>query len=69
MKIKTINRNYEDVLLSPKEKHFQPTKQSMLMRTLLKAVSAKELKDAHFTYQMKGMEQLKPGESCLILMN
>ena len=69
MKIKTVNMNYADVLSAPKMKHFQPKKQSMFIRTLLKAVSVAELKATHFTYQMTGMDQLSPKEPCLILMN
>lgn len=69
MKIKVKEMSYEDVLALPKEKRFSPIRPSILFRSLLKAVSAGELKDVGFTFTENGMEKLKDGEPCLILMN
>ena len=69
MKIKTIEKTYEEVLNLPKEKRLKPHKPGMFVRKLLKTLSAGELKQVHFTYQMIGMERLGAEEPCLILMN
>ncbi len=69
MKIKVKEMSYEDVLALPKEKRFSPIRPSIIFRSLLKAVSAGELKDVGFTFAENGMEKLKGDELCLILMN
>ena len=69
MKIKTVNMDYEDVLKLPVYKHKNPQKQSAFFRNLIKALSAIDLKRIGFTYETVGMEKLKQGEPCLVLMN
>ena len=69
MKIKTVNMDYEDVLKLPTYKHKNPQKQSAFFRKLIKALSAIDLKRIGFTYETVGMEKLKQGEPCLVLMN
>lgn len=70
MKIKTKRKSYREVLDLPKVPHRKPMRQLVLLRLLLKPVCFVLLKMAGFThYEKKGMEKLKKGEPCLILMN
>ncbi len=69
MKIKIINKAYEDVLKLPKPKHQKPKRQNRLFRTLLKLVSARDIKRCGFTYESRGMERLGDKEPALYLMN
>lgn len=69
MKIKVVEKSYEEVLALPASEHQKPLKPSLLFRTLLKVLSAADLKATHFQYRTFGMEQLGADEPCLILMN
>lgn len=69
MKIKVINKKYEDVIAMPKEKHYKPFKQHIIFRWLLKTLSYFDLRATHFECKKKYMEHLDPNEPCLILMN
>lgn len=69
MKIKIKEMKYEDVLAKPVGTHRLPRRPGILFRTLLKAVSASELRAANFTCRKTGMEKLGKREPCLILMN
>lgn len=69
MKIKVQKKSYEEVLALPRAPHKKPRKPAKLLRTLIKTLSAKDLKATNFTYEMIGMEKLGKGEPCLILMN
>ncbi len=70
MKIKTINKSYEEVLQMPKRKHQKPMKQWSFLRIILRPVCFILLKLAGFTgYQKIGMEKLAKKEPCLVLMN
>lgn len=69
MKIKTAVMNYENVLALPPAAHIRPVRQNLLIRFLLKALSAGELKSVHFRCNKIGMEKLEPGQPCLVLMN
>ena len=70
MKIKVINKSYEDVLKMAKPAHKKPGKQWALLRIILRPVCFILLKMAGFTgYQTKDMDKLTPKEPCLVLMN
>ncbi len=69
MKIKVINKRYEDVLARPKAKRPKPMKQHLLFRIILRVISSFDLWATHFKYNKIGMEQLKKDEPCLVLMN
>lgn len=69
MKIKIKEMKYEDVLAKPVGTHRLPRRPGILFRTLLKAVSASELRAANFTCRKTGMDKLGKREPCLILMN
>ncbi len=69
MKIPVKKCSYEQVKqLTPKEQ--KPAKKpNILFRTLLKIVSQPDLWAVRFKAERKGMEKLKRGEPCVILMN
>ena len=69
MKIKNRDLPYDEVLAIPREPHLPPKRPTMLFRTLLKTLSARELRAVDFSYTSKGMERLGPDEPALILMN
>lgn len=69
MKIKNRDLPYDEVLAIPREPHLLPKRPTMLFRTLLKTLSARELRAVDFSYTSKGMERLGPDEPALILMN
>lgn len=69
MKIKIQEIDYDEALKKPTLVHKNPQKPSMLFRTLLKLLSAPELKAVHFTCNRIGMEKLGKKEPCLVLMN
>ena len=69
MKIKVIDKSYDEVMAIPRRKHKKPIKPSMLFRTLLKLVSAPELKKVNFSCKKIDMEKLGKKESALFLMN
>ena len=69
MKIKTMPLTYEEVLALPKPKRPKPKRPGFLFRSLVRILSAGDLKKVHFSYRSIDMERLKKGEPCLILMN
>ena len=69
MKIKTAAMKYEDVLALPEQKHEKPKRPGMLLRTLVRLLSAGDLRATDFTCRSIGMEKLGADEPCLILMN
>ena len=70
VKIKTVDKSYEDVLKLPKKPHRKPKKQWGFLRWILKPLCFVLLKLSGFTgYKKKGMEKLGKGEPCLVLMN
>lgn len=69
MKIKIKEMSYEDVLAKPVGLHRFPRKPGIGFRTLLKLLSASDLKATNFTCREIGMERLGKKEPCLILMN
>ena len=68
MKIKTKVLPYEKAAALPRPEHKPPRKPSPLLRALIRAVSAGDLKKARFSYTEKRMDALGPGPY-LILMN
>ena len=69
MKIKVVNKKYEEVLALPKAKRHKPMKQHVLFRIILRIASSIDLWETHFQYKKIGMERLKKDEACLVLMN
>ena len=69
MKIKILNRPYEEVLAIPHKKHKKPLRQNIFFRTLLKVASLPDIWATHFTCNRIGMEKLGKKEPCLYLMN
>ena len=66
MKIKTINKPYDEVLLLPKAKKIKPKKPSIFFRTLVRVVSQLDLWKTRFTFTGKIDKSKGP---YLILMN
>ena len=69
MKIKVTDKSYEEVMALPREEHRKPLKPSIFFRTLLKLLSAADLKATNFHCRSIGMERLGADEPCLFLMN
>ena len=70
MKIKVIEKSYEEVLALPKKPHKKPIRQWKLLRMVLKPICYVLLKMNGFTgYKKIGMEKLDKKEPCLYLMN
>ena len=69
MKIKVIDKSYEDVLKIERQKHKRPNKPNMFFRTLMRVVAAPDLKKTNFKAEKVGMEKLGKKESALYLMN
>lgn len=58
MKIRTQEKNYEEVMTLPREKHRNPMRQAGAIRLLLKAVSSFDLRAVDFSCEKAGMEKL-----------
>ena len=69
MKIKAKALAYEEVQKLPRERRKKPLKPGMFFRTLLKVLSAGELKAVDFRLIQEGMERLGADEPALFLMN
>ena len=70
VKIKVIEKSYEEVLALPKKPHKKPIRQWKLLRMVLKPICYVLLKMNGFTgYKKIGMEKLDKKEPCLYLMN
>lgn len=69
MKIRVINKSYEEVLSMPQYKYKKPGHQLGILRPILKVVCWFLLKMNGFIYEKIGMDKLKKGEPCLVLMN
>ncbi len=69
MKIRVINKPYEEVLKLPQYKHKKPIHQLGILRPVLRVLCWILLKRNAFTYEKIGMDKLKKGEPCLVLMN
>jgi len=69
MKIKVIDKSYDEVMSLKKQKRVKPHKPDIFFRTLMKIVAAPDLKRSHFTFEKEGMEKLGKREPALFLMN
>ncbi|MBQ0072005.1 MAG: 1-acyl-sn-glycerol-3-phosphate acyltransferase [Spirochaetales bacterium] len=69
MKIKEVQKSFEEVMALPKEIHQKPLRPALPFRMLLKVLAHKDLKETHFTHREIGMERLGKDEPALILMN
>lgn len=69
MKIKIIDKTYEEVMSLPRKKHSKPVRPSLFFRTLMKVISMPDLRKTHFKSEKIGMEKLGKKESALFLMN
>lgn len=73
MKIKVSETTYDEMLARQEKSMAAPRKKPVtpnpVLRKLVKALSKNELKKVNFTCEREGMERLKAGEPCLILMN
>ena len=69
MKIKVIDKSYDEIMAMPKRKHIKPRKPDIFFRTLLKMVSAPDLRRVNFKVTEIGMERLRNHENALYLMN
>lgn len=69
MKIKIVDKTYAEVMALSLPKHKKPKKINLFFRTLIKALSATNLRSHHIRYDEHGTEKLGKGEPCLILMN
>ena len=69
MKIKTKRLSYEEVMALPRPKHRNPLKPLFLLQLVVRILSIFDLLPTKFSFKTHGMEQIKKGEPCLILMN
>lgn len=69
MKIRTVEKSYEEVLAMTPQKHKKPLRTNLFFRVLLKTVSAPDLLSVGFRCNRIGMEKLGRREPCLFLMN
>ena len=69
MKIKVIEKSYEEVMALPQPNHEKPRRMGMFWRVLIKLLSATNLLRYHVKYEEDGMERLLKDEPCLVLMN
>ena len=69
MKIKVIEKNYQDVLAMGHAPHIKPKKPNIFFRTLLKLVSLPDLLATRFSVKRIGMQRLDKREPCLFLVN
>ena len=68
MKIKTLEKSYDEVMRIGKPEHIRPMKPSRGLGALMKALSLPDLKAVDFSYTTENMERAKEGP-WLILMN
>ena len=66
MKIKTVQKSYEEVMGLPRTAHRKPKKPWLLLSTLIRLLSVPDLIATNFRYTVEGT---LPKEHCLILMN
>lgn len=69
LKIKKVKKSYQEVLALPQQAHKKPLRQMGILRPILKAACRVLLFFSGFSYEKIGMEKLKKGEPCLVLMN
>ena len=69
MKIKVINKTYDEVLNIKPKKLKNPVKPNIFWRSLIKLISSINLKSVHFKYNKEVLRELPKKEPCLFLMN
>lgn len=69
MKIKVVEKAYDEVCQLKEENHIKPVKQAALWRYIIKLLSKGEMKAVNFSYDEIDMDKLGKDEPCLILMN
>ena len=69
MKIKLIEKSYDEVMALPTEEHQFPKKPNIFWRTVMKIAGLPDLLGSDFKCEKVGMERLERGEACLMLMN
>ena len=68
MKIRTVNKSFDEVMALPRCKHHKPLRPNFLLHTAIRIASLPDLWATRFTYTKERMELVK-GQPCLILMN
>lgn len=68
MKIKTLEKSYDEVANIPTPAHIRPMKPSPILRAVMRLASKPDLKAVDFSYETEGMERAGDGP-WLILMN
>ena len=69
MKIKTKTRTYSQVMALPRPKHKKPLRPLFLLSLVVRILAIFDLFPTKFTFEKEGMDKIKKGEPCLILMN
>lgn len=69
MKTKIKEIQYNELLNKKRYKHFKPKNPNPFLTSLIKILSASELKSVNFTYTKKNMENISKKEPCLYIMN
>ena len=69
MKIKTLEKSYDEVMAIEPPKYYKPKKTNIFWQTLTKVISQPPLISSHFSHNELGMERLGKDEPALILMN
>ena len=69
MKIKLVEKTYNEVMSLEKKKHVKPIKPNIFWRTLMKLVALPDMIATSFKWKRVGMDKLHRGESALYLMN
>ena len=68
MKIRTMEKSYDEVICIQKPAHSRPMKPSAILRRVMKLASLPDLRAVGFSYETEGMERAGDGP-WLILMN
>ncbi len=69
MKIKVKEKSFSEISALPPYERKKPKRQRLFWRTLLRIVSAPDLRATHFSCEKVGMEKLGKREPALFLMN
>ena len=68
MKIKVEKKTLAEVRALPAPPRRKPVRPARLWRWVMKTAGAGDLKDAQFSYTLKGLDRI-PDEPCLVVMN
>ncbi len=69
MKIKLVEKSYDEVIALPPEPHKLPKKPNIFWRTIMKLAGLPDLLSTGFKCEKVGMDRLERGQACLMLMN